>query len=199
MDSVTSPDFWESRYQGKTTRWDLGEATPPLVSFLNSSESPKPGRTVVLGSGRGYEALLFARAGFEVVGVDFAPSAIAASKALAQNAGIEAQFLQRDIFELPQEFPHDFNYVIEHTCFCAIPPEQRPDYVQLVHTLLKPQGELIGVFFTHNRGGGPPFGSTPEEIRQLFQDRFEILTLEPVTNSVPSRQGEEHFARFRRR
>ncbi|MBD1904219.1 TPMT family class I SAM-dependent methyltransferase [Funiculus sociatus GB2-A5] len=196
MQSVTEPNDWENRYQEGTTPWDLGEAAPPLESLLNSSRLPV-GRAVVLGCGRGYDALLFARYGFETIGVDLAPSAIASATSLANATGSTAQFLQRDIFDLPAEFPNYFDYIVEHTCFCAISPEQRTAYVQLVRSLLKPKGELIGLFFTHNRPGGPPFGITPVEIRHYFETDFEILSLEPVTNSIPKRQGEEHLGRFR--
>jgi len=199
MQSTTDSSYWEQRYQEKTTRWDLGQAAPAFVSLLNSQETLTPGRTAVLGCGRGYDALLFAEHGFEVVGFDFAPSAIAEATSLAQAAGSTAKFLQRDIFDLAMEFPQDFDYVVEHTCFCAIPLERRPEYVQLVRSLLRPKGELIALFFTHNRPGGPPFGSTPAEIVQYFEADFEILSLEPVANSVPSRQGEEHIGCFRLR
>jgi SAM-dependent methyltransferase len=197
MQSVSEPSYWEQRYQEQATRWDLGQAAPAFVSLLNSEKKPNPGRTAVLGCGRGYDALLFAAQGFEVVGFDFAPSAIAQAISLAQATNSTAEFLQRDIFELATEFPQDFKYVVEHTCFCAIPPEQRGKYVQLVRSLLQPQGELIALFFTHTRPGGPPFGSTPAEIQQYFEADFEILFLEPVCNSVPSRQGEEYIGRFR--
>lgn len=199
MQSTTDSSYWEQRYQEKTTRWDLGQAAPAFVSLLNSQPTLSPGRTAVLGCGRGYDALLFAENGFEVLGFDFAPSAIAEATSLAQAAGSTATFLQRDIFDLATEFPQNFDYVVEHTCFCAIPPERRPEYVQLVRSLLRPKGELIALFFTHNRPGGPPFGSTPTEIVQYFEADFEILSLEPVANSVPSRQGEEHIGRFRLR
>ncbi len=199
MQSTTDSSYWEQRYQEKTTRWDLGQAAPAFVSLLNSQETLTPGRTAVLGCGRGYDALLFAEHGFEVLGFDFAPSAIAEAKSLVQAAGSTAKFLQRDIFDLATEFPQDFDYVVEHTCFCAIPLERRPEYVQLVRSLLRPKGELIALFFTHNRSGGPPFGSTPTEIVQYFEADFEILSLESVANSVPSRQGEEHIGYFRLR
>ena len=199
MQSTTDSSDWEQRYQEKTTPWDLGQAAPGFVSLLNSRQILSPGRTAVLGCGHGYDALLFAEHGFEVVGFDFAPSAIAEATSLAQAAGSTAKFLQRDIFDLAMEFPQDFNYVVEHTCFCAIPPERRLEYVQLVRSLLRPKGELIALFFTHNRPGGPPFGSTPTEIVQYFEADFEILSLESVANSVPSRQGEEHIGRFRLR
>lgn len=196
MQSITEPSDWDVHYQEQTPRWDLGEAAPAFGSLLQSNQ-PKPGKAAVLGCGRGYDAILFAEFGFEVVGFDFAPTAIASARSLAQTNNNTAQFLERDIFNLASEFPNYFDYVVEHTCFCAIPLERRPEYVQLIRSILQPHGELIAVFFTHNRAGGPPFGTTPSEIRQYFAKYFEILYLEPVLNSVPSRLGEEHFAHLR--
>jgi len=199
MNTTLTPQFWESRYQEKTDRWDLGKAAPAFISLLQSEDAPAPGKTIVLGCGRGYDALLFAEAGHEVIAVDFAPSAIAEGKQLAQQANLPVQFLQEDIFNLPDRYSHQFDYAIEHTCFCALPPEKRTAYINLLHSLLKPKGEIIAIFFTHQRPGGPPHGIQPPEIRELFSPQFEILQLEPVHNSVPSRQGEEHFGRLHRR
>lgn len=199
MSEVESPNFWEARYQEGAARWDIGQPAPPFVKFLNSPGAPVDGRVAVLGCGRGYEALLFASRGFEVVGFDFAPSAIAAASRLAQAAGISARFLQRDIFDLVDEFTGYFDFVVEHTCFCAISPEKRPQYVRLVNSILRPGGILIGLFFTHSRAGGPPFGVTPAEIERYFSGDFDIISLAPAAESVPARQGEEHFALFRRK
>ena len=196
MPSITDPNYWEQRYQEGTSRWDLGQVTPPFVSLLNSPNAPPAGHAAVLGCGRGYDAIFFADRGFEVVGFDFAPSAIADATALAQSSGSSAKFLQRDIFDLA-EFSGAFNYVIEHTCFCAIDPDRRSAYVQLVRTLLQPEGELISLFWAHSRPGGPPFGVSLAAVRQHFETDFEILSLVPVTDSVPERQGEEYLGRFR--
>lgn len=191
-------DFWEGRYQEGTPRWDLGQPAPPLVHYFTQADAPPPGKTVVLGCGRGYDAVFLAQQGFEVVGVDFAPSAIAASMQLAAQAGVDVQFLQRDIFDLLPESAQQFDYVVEHTCFCALAPELRDRYVTLVHQLLKPQGQHIGLFFTHNRPGGPPFGIQPATIRDLFSPKFTIIDLAETTDSVPARLGEEHLGRFQK-
>lgn len=190
-------NFWEQHYQEGRPRWDLGQPAPPFVSWLQSENAPPPGKAIVLGSGPGYEAMLFAEYGFEVTAVDFAPSAIAQASQMAAERGLSIQFLQRDIFDLVPEFAGQFDYVVEHTCFCAIDPSLRPAYLDLVNALLKPDGELLAIFFTHGRPGGPPFGSTPEQIRQLFEPRFTVLSLEPAPNSVEPRQGEEHVGRLR--
>ncbi|MBW4667544.1 MAG: methyltransferase domain-containing protein [Cyanomargarita calcarea GSE-NOS-MK-12-04C] len=193
---MTNSEYWEQRYQDGTDVWDLGQAVPPFISLLESTALP-PGRLAVLGCGRGYDALLFAEYGFDVIGFDFANSVITEANALAEATESSAKFLTRDIFDLPNEFEGYFDYLVEHTCFCAIYPAQRPAYVQMAKSILKPQGEIIGLFFTHNRPGGPPFGVTTTEIREYFSNDFEIRSLEPAINSIPKRQGEEHMGRFR--
>jgi SAM-dependent methyltransferase len=194
--AFSNPDFWESRYQDNTARWDIGQPAAAFVTLMKSSDRPTPGRLVALGAGRGHDALWFAEHGFDVVGIDFAPSAIAASQAAAAQRQVAAQFLQADIFDLPDSLTHQFDYVLEHTCFCAIDPAQRTAYVDVVRQLLNPGGEFIGLFWAHRNPGGPPFGSSPEEIRSLFSPYFEVRSLTPVAESVPKRQGEEYLARF---
>jgi len=72
-------------------------------------------------------------------------------------------------------------------------------YVDLASDLLKPDGTFVGLFFTHTRPGGPPYGSTPGEIRQRFSRRFHIASLSPPANSIPARHNEEHLGIFHRR
>ena len=197
MLTTTERQYWEQRYQENTAKWDIGMAAPPLASLLASSEAPIAGKTAVIGCGQGHDAILFAKHGFDTIGFDFAPSAIALGQKLSKTMEISMQFLQRDIFEFPQEFPNSFDYAIEHTCFCAIRPEQRPDFVNMVRSILKPTGEFIALFWAHNRPDGPPFGVTLEEIKDLFSASFDTSNISPVNNSIASRNREEYLARFR--
>ncbi len=105
---------------------------------MTSPNAPKSGKIAVIGCGQGHDALLFAQHGLEVTGFDFAPSAIASAQKLSQSQGISCEFLQGDIFDLDAEFPTSFDYVLEHTCLCAILPELRSKYVKIVHSLIKP-------------------------------------------------------------
>jgi methyl halide transferase len=192
--NLLSAEYWDRRYQEGSTPWNLGVPAPPLVSLLASPNSPTPGRIAVLGCGTGYDALLFAEHGFEVVGCDLSALAIETAKSAALERGLTTvEFLERDIFALIPEFSQSFDYVLEHTCFCAIDPTLRPKYIELVSTLLRPNGKLLGLFFTHNRPGGPPFGITTKEIRELFAERFEFLSLEAATDSIEKRRDEEHL------
>ena len=198
--SSLSADFWEGRYQEGSARWDLGQPAPPFVSLLQSDQAPSLGRMAVLGSGRGHDALLFAAYGFEVIGFDFAPSAVSDARTAAQRLGYHsAQFLERDIFGLAEEFTESFDYVLEHTCFCAILPAQRSEYLQLARQILRPGGEVIGLFWAHERPGGPPFGIALADLKQQLQQNFIVQSLHLAEDSVEGRRHEEYLARLQRR
>ena len=195
--SDLTPEAWDNRYQTKTDRWDLGCPAPPFVQLLNSPHAPKPGRIAVLGCGSGQDAMLFATAGFDVIGFDFAASAIDKATAAVRSRGLQnIQFLQRNIFEIEPEFNNHFDYVLEHTCFCAIDPLLRSDYIQTVKQLLKPDGTLIGLFYTHNRSGGPPFGVKPKDVLDYFKRDFKTIAFGKAEDSIDKRKGEEHLGIF---
>ena len=191
-----SAEAWEEKYQSDGDRWNLGCPSPPFTNLLASPTAPQAGKVAVLGCGKGHDALLFAGSGFEVVGFDFAPSAITKATSTARNRNISAQFLQRDIFTLDQEFSQSFDYVVEHTCFCAIDPSWRSQYVEVVKSILHPGGKLIGLFYTHKRPNGPPFGIKPQEILDYFAGDFETVLFQQAKDSIERRQGDEHLAIF---
>ena len=194
-----SADAWEKKYREGQDRWDLGCPAPPLINLLASEQAPKAGRLAVLGCGSGHDAMLFASAGFEVVGFDFAPTAVERAQATAKARNLNVQFLQRNIFDLGAELPGCFDSVLEHTCFCAIDPILRSQYVEMATKILRPGGQLIALFSAHNQPGGPPFGIKPQAILDLFMPHFEVIMFQAATDSIAYRQGKEHLAIFQAR
>jgi hypothetical protein len=83
--------------------------------------------------------------------------------------------------------------VVEQTFFCALEPRLRERYVEKMHSILNPNGKLIGVLFSVEMPAGPPFGGSKSEYERLFKSKFEILKLETAKNSVPQRNGREFF------
>ena len=194
MDDVNSAQKWEADYMRHTDGWDLGGPTPVFERLL-STRQLTPGRMMVLGAGRGHDARLFARHGFQVTAVDFASQAAKEMHRLADPAA-PVEILQQDIFTLPETLNNTFDYVLEYTCFCAIDPKRRLEYADLVARLLKPNGIYIDLAFPlDGRKGGPPFAVTEAEIFDLFQKRgFKLLSREKPAESVsPRRYAEELF------
>ena len=130
-DPGTEP-FWEERYRQGVTPWDLGEASLAFQDLMSSPDAPAPGKLVVLGCGRGHDAVFFARQGFEVTAVDFSPSAIEEARKTAERAGAKVNFIEHDLFTLGSSHTHAYNYVVEHTCFAAIPVVMHEEYVEVV-------------------------------------------------------------------
>lgn len=195
---VNLPEKWDANYEQGTDGWDLGKPTPVFQRLLQSQDL-LPGRIIVLGAGRGYDAREFARHGFQVTAVDFSSQAV---QEMHRLAGAEApvEILQQDIFRLPELFNHSFDYVLEYTCFCAIDPTRRAEYADLVTSLLKPDGIYIDLAFPlDGRKGGPPFAISVKEIIDLFQARgFKLITREKPVESVPRRRNAEELLVFRK-
>lgn len=173
--TVGEPAFWDGLYDRGGDRWELGRPTPPLEAYLRRSAPPR-GRVAIPGCGRGHDAHLFARLGYEVWGFDFAAQAIQDARTLAQREGLEITFEQRDVFDLGKDYAGFFDGVWEYTSFCAVDPGRRGEYVRLVRGILKPEGWLLACFFPVREGiGGPPFPATQAEIRRLFEPEFVFL------------------------
>jgi methyl halide transferase len=182
--------FWSSLYASGGDGWELGRATPPLERWF-TAHPPREQRTLVIGCGRGHEARMLARMGAHVVAIDFAPEAIAAAQGYADSDAVD--FRVRDLFALPRDVER-YDLIVEHTCFCAIDPARRDEYVDVVHQILKPQGRLVGLFYAHGRPGGPPFSTTLDELRTRFTRKFLLAHDEVPEDSIASRHGEEILA-----
>lgn len=193
MSDVNSPSFWEASYRSGSTGWDLGMPTP-VFQRLAESGKYSPGKMLVLCAGRGYDARLFARLGYKVTAVDFAEEAVKEMQTL-DDPNISMEVMQADLFDLPVFMKEEFDYILEYTCFCAIDPQRRAEYIQSVSSLLKPGGIYIALAFPiGGRSGGPPYVVTPDElIEPLVEHDFELVSREVPEDSVPGREGIEEL------
>ena len=193
MNDVNSPSFWEESYRSGRTGWDIGTPTPVFQRLAESGEF-KPGRMLVICAGKGYDARLFARLGFKVTAVDFAEEAVQEMQTL-DDPDASMEIMQADLFDLPTFMEGEFDYILEYTCFCAIDPQRRADYIKSVASLLKPGGVYIALAFPiGGRSGGPPFVVTPDELIDPLKDMgFELITREVPEDSVSGRQGIEEL------
>ena len=193
MNDVNSASFWEESYRSGRTGWDLGMPTPVFQRIAESGKYP-PGKMLVLCAGRGYDARLFARLGFQVTAVDFAEEAVKEMQSLI-DPNISMEVMQADLFDLPVFMNEEFDYILEYTCFCAIDPQRRAEYIQSVSSLLKPGGIYIALAFPiGGHKGGPPYVVTSDELVEPLHERgFELILREVPEDSVPGREGIEEL------
>ena len=185
------PTDWEAHYQQSDTPWEKGAPSPGLVDFLTAE--PVRGRILVPGCGYGHDVRALAATADEVVGLDIAPSAVEAAQRFPR-AGSERYELG-DLFNLPPAMRSAFDYVFEHTCFCAIDPSLRPAYVEAVAGALKPGGRLLAIFYldpgNDSPDEGPPFEVSIAELDRLFLPHFTLDREWLPQRAYPGREGRE--------
>lgn len=180
-------DFWNNRYVGNQTGWDLGAPSTPLKEYIDTLED-KSIRILIPGCGNAYEAEYLHQQGFEnVFVIDIAPLALEGfSKrvpSFPKDHLIEGDFFHHQaVYEL----------ILEQTFFCALNPELRLNYAKKMHQLLAPKGKLVGVMFCFElTEKGPPFGGSAKEYEGYFGELFEIKSMAPCKNSIKPRLGSE--------
>jgi len=186
---------WEERYQTNDMPWEKGAPSPGLVDFLAGQAGLPRGAVLVPGCGTGHDARAWAAAGFTVTGCDIAPSAIRLAKEKTAAAGLSAQFILGDF--LADAVTGPFDWIFEHTLFCAIDPARRDDYVSAVLRRLKATGSYLAVNYLIPDTDGPPFGTTREELMARFSPHYD-LQAEWVPSSYPNRTGLELMQWWRR-
>ena len=187
MTDFLSAAYWENRYQNQTTGWNIGEASTPLVDFINTIQD-KNAAILIPGCGNAYEADYLLQNGFTnvtVIDIALTPVAIMKEKFAKQPIKI----FQQDFFN--HEGQYDF--ILEQTFFCALNPLLRLAYVQKMKQLLKPNGLLAGLLFNKIFENNPPFGGSKEEYELLFFPHLHIQKMELCTNSIKAREGTELF------
>lgn len=179
---------WEARYQSGDMPWEKGEPVPGLVDFLATRTELKRGSVLIPGCGTGHDARAWAKAGFAVTGLDLAPSAIRLSQERTAAASLKAEFHLGSF--LDDEPVAQFDWIFEHTLFCAIDPKRRDDYVGAVLRWLKPSGQFLAVHYMIRDSEEPPHGCTQEELMERFSPHFELKQAW-VPRSYPNRTGLE--------
>ena len=188
-------EYWETRYQTQDTPWEKGAPSPGLVDFLQNQPALPRGTVCIPGCGTGHDVREWARAGYSAFGFDIAPSALRLCKERTEP-GLAAEFALADF--LRDEPPFLFDWVFEHTLFCAIQPSERDQYVKAVLRWLKPEGQYLAVNYMIPDEDGPPFGSDRAELWARFSPYFELLK-EWVPRSYPNRTGLELMLWWKRR
>ncbi len=186
---------WEEKYQTGDTPWNKNEPSPGLVDFLAARPGLARGAVLVPGCGFGYDAHVWANAGFSTLGLDLAPSAVAAASSLYKGqAGL--RFEVRDF--LADEPVESSDWLFEHTLFCAIDPNQRDSYVRAAAKRVRPGGHLLAVHYFIPDTEGPPFGTDRNEVVSRFSPWFDLLE-DWVPRSYPNRTGLERMFWWQRK
>lgn len=192
-DLALDQTYWDNQYKANTTGWDLGQVSPPIKAYIDTIEN-KNATILIPGCGNTYEAEYLLQKGFtKVTVIDISPTLINALKQkFGNNKNIS--IVLGDFFE----HHGSYDYIIEQTFFCALPPTMRQKYVWKMHQLLSDFGKLIGLLFNRDFEVGPPFGGNFKEYQQLFYKAFAFNSITVAGNSIPARANFELFFEFQK-
>jgi hypothetical protein len=180
---------WQAQYESNQTPWDEGAPHPALLDFIAES-GPFEGRILVPGCGLGHDVRALSTPANQVIGLDIAPAAVAKAQTFPKTGSEE--YLVADLFNLPSALHSSFDWIVEHTCFCAIDPALRPAYAAAVAGALKPSGGLFGIFYLDpDRDRQPPYGVTIPELDRLFSPAFSLIRQWVPPRTFPGRESRE--------
>jgi SAM-dependent methyltransferase len=189
MNESPESKLWNAHYKTGRPGWDL-EGPPPVLTELIETIPEKPLRILVPCAGYAHDAMAWAKAGHEVVAMDFAPLAVQGARERAGTQGIDLTIQQADMFQPDDQLKGTFDIIWEQTCLAAIDPGRRAEYFKIMAASLKPQGKFYGLLWNHGRQGGPPYNISVGLIDSLVAPYFQIDNWEWVDPEVAKRKKE---------
>jgi len=193
---------WDEAWKLGFSPWDAGQIQPSLEEGINliQADLPKEGIALVPGCGRGYDPVYLATVlGYEAIGLEISSKALEEANkyletvTLPQNVKVE--FVASDFFA-EDTFPagKQFDVIMDHTFFIAIPPSYRQRWGERMAALVKQNGYLITLVFPIDgpRTDGPPFSIEVANYVEVLGDQWE-----KVVDKVPEKSSETHEGRER--
>lgn len=139
--------FFDAVYR-EPAPWDIGEAQPAMVRLL--AEHPPTGPVLDVGCGSGDLAIALARAGHDVVGVDFVPAAIELAReraaALPDDVRRRLRFEVGDARE-PSRLGHAFGAVVDSGFLHLFDHDARDRFAADLAATLPPGGRYYLLAF----------------------------------------------------
>lgn len=172
--------------------WNIETPPKALVELIDSGQI-HPCKAIDLGCGAGNYAIYLASVGFDVMGVDISPSAIALAEANAKQKGVACRFLVADILGGLPDITETFEFAYDWSLLHHVFPIDRKRYAETVCRLLAPGGKYLSVCLSEKDAGfggtgqirRTPLGtmlyfSSEDELRDLFASDFDIRALQTV-------------------
>ena len=184
--------FYDLMYRWRAP-WEMS-ARSELVELVESGrvtpERLAPGRAVDLGCGAGANAVFLARAGFDVVGIDFSPVALRKARRASLAAGVSERLRLVRADLTAQALPGvegPFDLLVDYGTLDDLAPTDRRAMASTIIRLARPGSIFVLYAFYAARADVPRISLTgpsrlvpvlePGEEAELFGHAFEIERL----------------------
>ncbi|MGZ8803337.1 MAG: class I SAM-dependent methyltransferase [Mycobacterium sp.] len=176
MDQTPTISRFDDFYKNQIPPWVIGEPQPAIVDLVRAGAIS--GRVLDVGCGTGEHTILLARSGYDVLGVDGAPTAIEQARQNAADQGVNARFEVADALTLGDTPGYDT--IIDSALFHIFDDGDRAEYVRSLHAVTRP-GSVVHVLVLSDAGRG--FG--PEVSEATIRDAFGAgWVLEELTTTT---------------
>jgi SAM-dependent methyltransferase len=180
----TAATRWDEGYRHGWTPWDIGRPQAAFVRLADTGEITPP--VLDCGCGTGEHALMVAARGMEVVGIDIAPSAIAAARRKATERELDVDFRVADALDLGA-LGRQFQTVLDSGVFHVFDNADRARYVNSLASAVAPGGVVHLMCFSELTPGTlGPRRVTQAELREAFAVGWMVERIEPAQFEVRS-------------
>jgi SAM-dependent methyltransferase len=175
MDTTPAFSVFDDAYQARTAPWVIGEPQPAIVELERTGVIR--GKVLDVGCGAGEHTILLTRLGYDVLGIDYSPTAVDQARENAAAKGVDARFDVADAMNLNGQA---YDTIIDSALFHIFDDIDRPRYVRSLHAACRP-GALVHVLALSDKGRG--FGPEVSEavIREAFGDGWVLEALDTTT------------------
>lgn len=185
--------FWHERWQRHEIGFHQQRIHALLLRYWPKLGLLPEGAVFVPLAGKSRDMAWLATQGHRVIGVELSDVAV---REFFDECGLEPnrssagafeifsagpfELYCGDFFDLPGSVLKDVAAVYDRAALIALPPEMRASYAEALARILPREASifLIAIDYPEGEITGPPFSVSPDEIRRLYGDAFEIEVLE---------------------
>lgn len=156
-----------------------------LIALEEATREPPYGPALELGCGTGRWSIELARRGWQVVGVDVVPKAIQQARQRAQEAGVDATFVEGDVTALHDAcVGSDFSFLLDVECFNHLNDSQRLAVGREVNAVASADATLLLLVWSRARRGPLPPGANRDDLTTAFRG-WRIVNEHPYEGVLP--------------
>jgi cyclopropane fatty-acyl-phospholipid synthase-like methyltransferase len=170
--------FFDLRYRLGHPPWDTGLSPPELLSVL--VELPR-GHALDLGCGTGTNVVTLSQHGWQVVGVDFSPKAIALARRRLRSLSLAAELVVGDVTRL-HGIAGPFDLALDIGCYHSLGAEGQARYVEALASRLRPGSCFLLYTFLRESPDGAATWPTEDALRRAFASHFVLQSMARGTN-----------------
>ena len=195
-------DFWLNRWKNNDIGFHKHEANPLLVQHFPALSLATGSRVFLPLCGKTRDIGWLLAHGYRVAGAELSEMAveqlfaelevtpkIAKVGELRRYQALNIDVFVGDLFQLTEELLGPVDAIYDRAALVALPDETRQRYTTHLMDITDSAPQLLITFeYDQQLMDGPPFSVSPEEVRQHYEDRYEVTLL--ASNAVTGRLKE---------